>query len=262
LLPSTGDQSHGDQAGRLSRNGFRGRVPTFGQHTRVPRPPHGFTLIELLVVIAIISLLVSILLPSLNKAKELARTVLCLSNLRQTGLAIAYYTDDNDETYPYGYTYSGGWPTSLFPYGSKAQEIFHFYANPWEYQSTVLSTGLCPSHVNHPIRSAVVSADFTYNFSIFGYSEWGWYPMQTGDITNTGETFLLVDGYDGLEVNASCFVYSLDHLGVDMGVVGPLHGDEDRANMLFAGGHVETRSFPEGTMNVAHDPDNTVVLYK
>lgn len=57
---------------------------------------HGFTLIELLVVIAIISLLVSILLPSLKRAKELARQALCLSNQRSVGLGVALYVEEND----------------------------------------------------------------------------------------------------------------------------------------------------------------------
>ena len=58
------------------------------------REPKGFTLIELLVVIAIISLLVSILLPSLNKAKDLAKSVICLSNVRHIGMAAILYTED------------------------------------------------------------------------------------------------------------------------------------------------------------------------
>ena len=60
----------------------------------------GFTLIELLVVIAIIALLVSILLPSLSRAKELARGTVCLSNMRSTGLAIQMYATENEEHYP------------------------------------------------------------------------------------------------------------------------------------------------------------------
>jgi len=55
-----------------------------------------FTLIELLVVIAIIALLVSILLPSLTTAKELARQVSCMTQLRTIGLAENYYIQDNN----------------------------------------------------------------------------------------------------------------------------------------------------------------------
>jgi len=57
---------------------------------------NGFTLIELLVVIAIIALLLSILTPALNAVKERARRILCLSALRQWGIAISAYNAAND----------------------------------------------------------------------------------------------------------------------------------------------------------------------
>ncbi|WP_205847939.1 type II secretion system protein [Anaerohalosphaera lusitana] len=60
----------------------------------------GFTLIELLVVIAIIALLLSILLPSLRKVKEVARTVVCGSNIRQWGLIVDFYLNDNEGVFP------------------------------------------------------------------------------------------------------------------------------------------------------------------
>jgi len=61
-----------------------------------------FTLIELLVVISIISLLTSILLPSLSAAREMARAVTCLSNLHSLGAAMGLYqTDNNDYFWPY-----------------------------------------------------------------------------------------------------------------------------------------------------------------
>jgi len=71
----------------------------------------GFTLIELLVVVAIIALLVSILLPSLGRARELARQSICMSNLKSIGTAIAMYQASNRDQYP-KYRY-GATPTDL-----------------------------------------------------------------------------------------------------------------------------------------------------
>lgn len=59
-----------------------------------------FTLIELLVVIAIIAILAAILFPVFAQAREKARGISCLSNLKQAGLAYAMYTQDYDETTP------------------------------------------------------------------------------------------------------------------------------------------------------------------
>lgn len=60
----------------------------------------GFTLIELLVVIAVIALLLSILLPTLNKAKEFAKRSVCANNLKQVGLSLAIYAHSQDGKFP------------------------------------------------------------------------------------------------------------------------------------------------------------------
>ena len=60
----------------------------------------GFTLIELLVVISIIFILAGLLLPGAFKAKEQTKTVTCLNNLRQIGIALRLYVDDNNSVFP------------------------------------------------------------------------------------------------------------------------------------------------------------------
>jgi len=67
----------------------------------------GFTLIELLVVVAIIALLISILLPSLSRARELAKRAVCSSNLRGIGQGMHIYANDNREWFPMHYFNAG-----------------------------------------------------------------------------------------------------------------------------------------------------------
>jgi len=70
---------------------------------RRPLPHRGFTLVELLVVIGIIAVLISLLLPALQKARHAAGVTQCLSNIRQVGMMLQLYANDNKDYALLGY---------------------------------------------------------------------------------------------------------------------------------------------------------------
>jgi len=108
-------------------------------------PAHGFTLVELLVVISIVGVLISILLPAIEAAREQGRVVVCASNLRQLSIAVIQYAGDCKDQLIHAHykAPSGAFPGSDWPAG--------FGVNTWNFFVTrrgypnLQRSMLCPS---------------------------------------------------------------------------------------------------------------------
>jgi prepilin-type N-terminal cleavage/methylation domain-containing protein/prepilin-type processing-associated H-X9-DG protein len=130
-----------------------------------------FTLIELLVVIAIIAILASLLLPSLNKARERGIAISCMTNLKQMGLASSSYIGDYDGYFP-PCNKNGFWCKLMAPY---APPLFTWKGKLCtEYTWNVYPT--CPgarppaSESWDPVKGGLLPSDYGMNY-FFGYSK-------------------------------------------------------------------------------------------
>ena len=164
----------------------------------------GFTLVELLVVISIIALLLSILMPSLQSAREQAKRVVCASNLKNMGLALIMYEDDFKGSAPAVswnpyMDRSNYWQGQLAPYlgWSGAASKFTYSGKSTrdllKYPDRMVKVFKCPSVRDKEKAKFIWGHSYGINHYMFGtVDDYGRY-WRVRDLKHPKETFLLMD---------------------------------------------------------------------
>lgn len=228
--------------------------------TRFTHPRHGFTLIELLVVIAIIALLAAILFPVFARARENARRASCQSNLKQIGIGVLQYIQDNDEKFP---QYQIGVTTT-----DAKSETWYIITQPYIKSWQVLR---CPSAPRTTLTSLHPLYYSTYGFAgnNGGASNnrtlYGMPPKPLATIDEPARTWMLIESRDAS--NTNYFTNGYGHFAPQMNALtsNPDAKAEFRSdihlegsNIAYVDGHVKWRKKGMSTGAIFELQNNSV----
>lgn len=194
-----------------------------------PRETPAFTLVELLVVIAVIAILSGILLPALNKSREYAKGIACLSNFRQIAVATNGYVNDYAGWLPLLNTDEGGnfaWKSDLAPYLGMNYEYN-------QYEAIVAKFPKCPLW-NHPEVPWYAVGGYGWNYNWMGYMSGSTRPrIRLSEVTRPTESILCGDGLDS--IIDGTWDYSMLYWPSTGKGVGSRH--QRGINLMWADGH-------------------------
>lgn len=202
---------------------------------------HGFTLVELLVVIGIVALLISILMPALNKARQASLQIACASNMRQLGQAMVLYCADNKNWFPPNVLVPAApgdfwWPSRVYKYLNRNIEVFRCPAASEEEVIRGYGTWVEASQ-GLPYRQFPLC--YGANIYVGQDMNVGWKAIKVTQITRAPETVWLIDSqqYPFDAVNGSPNTADFNSHPLDATPYCSYRHSK-HINVLFVDGHV------------------------